>query len=59
MGKENKRRCQISGHGSLKYLRSGRLRESAFETLFDSETNWLFPEWSLMGGGCFSQVWSP
>ena len=25
MGKENKRICQISGHGSLKYLRSGRL----------------------------------
>ena len=25
MGKENKRICQISGHGFLKYLRSGRL----------------------------------
>ena len=25
MGKENKRICQISGQGSLKYLRSGRL----------------------------------
>lgn len=48
------RLLKISEKWSLSY-------ERAFETVSDWETNnnCLFTEWSLTGGGCVWEVWSP